>query len=182
MIVGISGGCKRSELCNIEMRDVEIKTNLALIKINESKNYHPRKFIISEAFFETFKNYYEARSLVKNVDNFFLNYANGRCTKDAMNIASIGKIPRTIASYLKLPQSASYTAHHYKRLCTSALNDSVINPELQTNVNVNVVKNDPKHEIEIVKQMEKNIAKQQDFDIPNIILNNCSNITFNFTD
>ena len=49
---------------------------------------------------------------------FFLNYHNGKCTKQPVGINKFGKMPQIIASYLKLPEAGSYTGHTFRTSAT----------------------------------------------------------------
>ncbi|XP_011859053.1 PREDICTED: uncharacterized protein LOC105556569, partial [Vollenhovia emeryi] len=124
MIFGICGACRREELTQITINDIEDKGSILLVKIPKTKNYKPRSFVITDEFYSIFKKYITLRP--KDVENsrFFLNYQNGRCTRQPIGLNKFVKIPRIIASYLKLPDPQSYTGHTFRRTSATLLADS----------------------------------------------------------
>lgn len=61
---------------------------------------------------------------MSKLQDFFLNYQNGQCTKQPIGINKFGKMPQIIASYLKLLDPQSYTGHTFRRTSTTLLADS----------------------------------------------------------
>lgn len=124
MIFGISGACKREELTKLTINNIEDKESILLIKIPTTKNSKPRSFVIDGEFYAICKKYIALRPNDVETSRFFLNYQNGRCTKQPVGINIFGKMPQTIASYLKLPEANSYTGHTFRRTSATLLADS----------------------------------------------------------
>ncbi|XP_077256510.1 uncharacterized protein LOC143894243 [Temnothorax americanus] len=124
MIFEVCGACRREELVNIKVNDIEDKETVLLVKIPTTKTYKPRSFIISDEFYTISKKYINLRP--KNVQNsrFFLNYQNGKSTTQPVEINKFGKIPSIIASYLHLANPDSYTGHTFRRISATLLADS----------------------------------------------------------
>ncbi|XP_024876295.1 uncharacterized protein LOC112457459 [Temnothorax curvispinosus] len=115
MIFGICGACRRVELTNITINDIEDKETILLVKIPTTKNYKPRTFIITDEFYTISKKYINLRPKNAQTSRFFLNYQNGKCTNQPVGINKFGKIPTIIASYLQLANPQSYTGHTFRR-------------------------------------------------------------------
>ncbi|XP_071562162.1 uncharacterized protein [Temnothorax nylanderi] len=125
MIFGLCGACRREELTQITINDIEDKGSILLVKIPKTKNYKPRSFVISdENFYNFYKKYTALRPKNIQTSRFFLNYYNGQCTKQPIGINKFGRMPQTIASYLKLPQPELYTGHTFRRTSATLLVDS----------------------------------------------------------
>ncbi|KAJ3651466.1 hypothetical protein Zmor_017506 [Zophobas morio] len=52
---------------------------------------------------------------------FFLHYYKGKCTRQNVVINTFGKIPRKIATFLKLENPAKYTGHSFRRSSATLL-------------------------------------------------------------
>lgn len=124
MIFGICGACRREELTNIKLNDIEDKEIIFLVKIPTTKTYKPRSFITTDEFYTISKKYINLRPKNINTSRFFLNYQNGKCTQQPVGINKFGKIPMIIASYLQLADPHSYTGHTFRRTSATLLADS----------------------------------------------------------
>ncbi|XP_036141434.1 uncharacterized protein LOC105833640 isoform X3 [Monomorium pharaonis] len=126
MIFGICGACKRVELTKITINDIQDKNNVMRIKIPITKNYKPnyRSFVIKDEFYDICKKYIALRPQNVQTSRFFLNYQHGKCTAQPIGINKFGRMPMTIASYLKLPDSSLYTGHAFRRTSATLLADS----------------------------------------------------------
>lgn len=56
--------------------------------------------------------------------DFFLNYKNGKCTKQVTGKNKIGNMPKEIANYLNLPDPQAYTGHSFRRTSATLLANS----------------------------------------------------------
>ncbi|KAJ8915593.1 hypothetical protein NQ315_012478 [Exocentrus adspersus] len=99
LIIGISGACRKQELRNIKPSDIQDTGKNLIINIPDSKTKRQRSFVVSEYFYPKVKKYINLRSAVNTAPNlpFFLNYRNGKCTKQSVGINKLGKIPKQIA-------------------------------------------------------------------------------------
>lgn len=120
--MGITGACRRDELCNIKMSNVtEHDGLLILVKIPDTKTHIPRSFTVTDKFFSIVKKYMELRPKNCKIDRFFLNYQNGKCLQQPIGIHKFGSMPSLIATYLKLPDANSYTGHAFRRTSATLL-------------------------------------------------------------
>lgn len=58
------------------------------------------------------------------VDNFFVNFQKGRCTKQVIGINKLGNMPKQIAIYLNLDNPEIYTGHCFRRTAATVLVDA----------------------------------------------------------
>lgn len=56
-------------------------------------------------------------------DKFSANYQKGKCTRQSIGVKKFGKMPKEIATYLKLPNSELYTGHSFLRTGATTLAD-----------------------------------------------------------
>ena len=124
MILGISGACRREELTKLTINDIQDKESLLVIKIPTTKTGKPRTFVIEDEFYTICKKYMALRPNDVETPRFFLNYHNGKCTKQPVGINKFSKMPQIIASYLKLREADSYTGHTFRRTSATLLADS----------------------------------------------------------
>ncbi|KAJ8914726.1 hypothetical protein NQ315_017436 [Exocentrus adspersus] len=129
-IFGLAGACRRAELSQITIDNIEYKGNLVVVKITDSKNHSARSFVISAEvnngkFLELYRKYANLRpSSVTSHRRFFIKYTKGKCSVQCIGINSIGKIPSEIAAYLGLPNPERYTGHIFRRSSATFLADS----------------------------------------------------------
>lgn len=121
-IVGIFGACRREELCQLTLDDVEDMDTSLIIKISDTKNKVPRNFTIVEKFYlDFYRKYMALRPANVRHQRLFLKYAKGKCTRNPVGINSFGKMPAAIAEFLQLPNSILYTGHCFRRSSASLL-------------------------------------------------------------
>lgn len=111
---------------NIKPSDIQDTGKNLIINIPDSKTKRQRSFVVSEYFYPKVKKYINFRSAVNTAPNlpFFLNYINGKCTKQSVGINKLGKVPKQIAIYLGLPEAATYTGHCFRRSSATILVDA----------------------------------------------------------
>ncbi|XP_015523067.1 uncharacterized protein [Neodiprion pinetum] len=121
LVLGVTGACRREELCNLTIKDIDDNGSMALIVIRRSKTNKLRSFTVVGEFYNIFKRYAVLRP--KNVmsNRFFLNYQNGKCTQQVIGINKFGGMPKQIASYLNLPEPETYTGHSFRRTSVTLL-------------------------------------------------------------
>ncbi|XP_046630008.1 tyrosine recombinase XerC-like [Neodiprion virginianus] len=127
LIFGISGACRSNELVNIRLRDVKKEGNLLVVNLPDTKTKRPRTFVISEEFVKIVQQYTDLRPQNAMTDRFFVNYQKGKCTCQVIGIHKFSKMPKEIAGYLKLEDSASFTGHAFRRTSATLLADSGAN-------------------------------------------------------
>ncbi|KAI8431355.1 hypothetical protein MSG28_015894 [Choristoneura fumiferana] len=124
LIFGINGACRATELVSIKIRNIEIHDNMILINLPETKAEIDRSFVIRDGLLDVVKKYINLRPKDLEHNRFFLNYMNGKCTKQPMGRHKIAAIPKVIAAYLNLPNAESYTGHCFRRTSATLLAES----------------------------------------------------------
>lgn len=99
---------------------------MLLVKIPDTKTKICRSFVISGNFYKICKQYMEIRLQISDpqINQFFLNYQRGKCTKQVVGLNKIGGVPKQIAEYLKLPDPKMYTGHCLRRTSATILVDA----------------------------------------------------------
>lgn len=121
--MGITGACRREELTNILISDIEDHKTMFLIKIPKTKTGIQRSFTITGDFYNICKKYAELRPKDTNTSRFFLNFQNGHCTRQPIGINKFGGMPKDIAAFLNLPEPELYTGHSFRRTSATLLVD-----------------------------------------------------------
>ncbi|XP_063923544.1 uncharacterized protein LOC135137744 [Zophobas morio] len=126
LIIGISGACRKQELKDIKMSDIEDTRHSLVIHIPKTKTEKSRSFVISGNFYNICMEYINFRRNVTepSITQLFLNFQNGKCTKQVVGVNKIGQIPRQVAEYLKLPTPSLYTGHALRRTSATILVDA----------------------------------------------------------
>lgn len=123
--MGYNGACRREEITNMLVDDIEFKDQIISVCIPKTKTYIPRQFIITDpVWVNLVKKYYCLRPNNVPHKRFFLQYRFGTCIKIPMGINIIGKAPRNIATYLKLPNPECFTGHCFRRSSATHLANS----------------------------------------------------------
>lgn len=92
-----------------------------LIKLTSTKNNMPRSFTLTGNFYNICKRYANLRPTNISENRFFLNYQNGKCTRQVVGINKFGRMATEIASFLKLPNPSEYTGHCFRRSSATIL-------------------------------------------------------------
>ena len=124
MIFGLSGACRKQELCQIKIDDLQDFGTAVLVNINDTKTKAPRAFTITGKFYDIYKKYAALRPSDIPERRLFLNYQNQKCTRQPVGINKFGNVPKQIASYLKLSNPELYTGHCYRRSSATILVDA----------------------------------------------------------
>lgn len=123
MNFGSAGACRREELKNIKVGDIEHHEKLMIVTIPCTKNDVPRKFTIDGKFYEIVKKNEPLRPKDINTEEFFLTLRNGKCTKQVIGINTFGAMLRVIAKYLGLDERNKYSGHSFRRTSATMLAD-----------------------------------------------------------
>lgn len=113
--IGMSGGCRRYELCQLTTDDIEDLNSAMLIKLHNPKNKTSRSFVLTDICYDTCKKYSNLRPTSCSTNRFFLNYNNGKCTRQVVGINKIGQMATEVAKFLKLENPETYTAQSFYR-------------------------------------------------------------------
>lgn len=124
MIFGVQGACRRAELCEIVLDDIQDKGDMLLVQIPDTKTGRPRSFVVTNEFYKIYKTYAQLRPKNLKTKKFFVSYRNGKCTTQNIGINTFGAMPQRVATYLKLDQPKTYTGHSFRRTSTTLLADS----------------------------------------------------------
>lgn len=92
---GIYGACRRHELHNLCVDDVDVEGNILVVHIRDTKNYKPRTFtVVPDGVVNCVALYNKYISLrPKNVkcNKLFLFYRGGKCSCQPVGINTFGK-------------------------------------------------------------------------------------------
>ncbi|EDS42366.1 conserved hypothetical protein [Culex quinquefasciatus] len=130
LIIGVYGACRREKIMKLSLDDIEDLKDSIKITIPNTKTKIMRQFIVTKGeapgvdMLKLFRLYAEKRPAGTGHSRFFVSYRFGKCTKQAMGINTIAKLPRIIAEHLKLPSPELYTGHCFRRSSASLLADS----------------------------------------------------------
>lgn len=127
MILGVAGACRREELYNMKMADIEDHGALLVVKIPNSKTNIQRTFTVTSkvddkvSYLDIYRKYIKLRPTNAVSTHLFLNYRNGKCSQQVVGKGTIGKWPSKIATYLKLEEPNDYTGHAFRRTSATFL-------------------------------------------------------------
>jgi len=124
MIFGLTGACRRDEMYNMKLEDVQVMDSLCVVKIPNTKTNVERTFTIENKYLEVINLYIKVRPDKASSNNFFLNYRKGKCINQVIGRNTIGKMPEVIATFLQLPNAKLYTGHSFKRASATLLADA----------------------------------------------------------
>ncbi|XP_045765066.1 uncharacterized protein LOC123867182 [Maniola jurtina] len=120
LIFGVNGACRSNEMTALTINDIETYDNKMLVRVRGcSKN--DRMFIVQDELLKVVQKYQKLRPVGIKSDRFFLNFKNGKCTKQVVGRHKIAAIPKRIATYLDLPDAESYTGHCLRRSSATLL-------------------------------------------------------------
>lgn len=124
-LIGLGGACRTNELVKMSTDDVEMLESKIVVTIPDSKTHKKRFFaVLSEGDINPvalFKKYIALRPRHVTHKRLFISYRNGKCTIQPCGINFFSKIPKKIASYLKLENPAMYTGHCIRRSSATLL-------------------------------------------------------------
>lgn len=104
----------------MSINDIEYKDDLIVVSLPKTKNYLPRSFAITTPkWIDLIKKYISLRPKNITIERFFLTYRNGYCISCPIGIHTIGKMPKLIAVFLKLPNPELFSGHCFRRSSAS---------------------------------------------------------------
>ena len=126
--MGMAGACRRNELVQITIKDVDDRDSMVVITIPNTKTHKRRVFAISDDdgsnCLPLFRKYMLLRNKHSHMSRLFLNYRNGKCNAQPVGVHTIASIPQKIAQFLNLANPELFTGHCYRRTSASLLVDS----------------------------------------------------------
>lgn len=125
-VFGIFGACRREELLLLRVDNIEDTGRFLIVRLEDTKNKSSRKFTITEddTPFQgctLYRKYAALRPSGLENQRVFVDYRNGKCTRQFVGIHKIGKIPKKIAEFLNLEEPAKYTGHTFRRSAATML-------------------------------------------------------------
>lgn len=127
MIFGIAGACRREELYNMKINDIEDKGAFIIVNIPDTKTHISRTFTITNQgnetvnYLEFYKKYLALRPKQAKSAHLFLAMRDGKVTNQVVGRNTIGSWPSKIAQCLKLPDPSTYTGHAFRRSSATIL-------------------------------------------------------------
>ncbi|KAG4070681.1 hypothetical protein HA402_013601 [Bradysia odoriphaga] len=118
-------GCWRGiELTNFTTENVKDDGTEIEVFLPTTKNKEKKYYVICGEFAQIIRSYMKLRSPNTTSNRFFVQFRNGKCVNQVMGKHSIAKIPKNVATYLKLDEPAKYTGHSYRRTGTTIAADA----------------------------------------------------------
>lgn len=99
LIIGITGACRREELCKLKVTNIKEEGSVFIGKIAETTNSLPRTFVIADRFHSIVKKYAALRPIHATTDGFFVNYNRAKSTVQNIGINKFWKMPSLMAEY-----------------------------------------------------------------------------------
>lgn len=132
LIFGIHGACRKSELCNLMVSDIENTGSMAVVTLRDTKTKRNRIFVVTNECngYDYFKTYFALRPQRVKHDRFFLQYRMGKCSTQPAGINTFSKIPQQIAEFLNLNNTNLYTGHYFRRTSTTLLANSGVDVQV----------------------------------------------------
>ncbi|KAK5638962.1 hypothetical protein RI129_013257, partial [Pyrocoelia pectoralis] len=129
MVLGVAGACRTDELYHLNYEDVEIKPDVGIVKILQSKNKIPRSFVVTGCsetvnWLKILEQYMKLRPSNTKESKFFLRYGNGKCVRQVVGKHTLSAIPMKIAKFLNLNHCKDYTGHSFRRTSATLLANS----------------------------------------------------------
>lgn len=127
MIMGIAGACRREELYQMKIQDIQDSGSFIRVHIPNTKTNIERTFIITNVdngtinYLEYYRKYLKLRPENAKSSNFFLAMRNGKVTNQVVGRNTIGSWPSKIAKCLNLPDPHLYTGHGFRRSSATLL-------------------------------------------------------------
>ncbi|KAJ8675628.1 hypothetical protein QAD02_011414 [Eretmocerus hayati] len=129
-IAGLSGCLRRVEARYLLLENVlKLDNGTFLITIpTEGKNYVERSFTVVGDFADILQKYLDAR-MGLTCPRLFLTFRNGTFINSPTGIGTVGRVPKVIATFLKLPDIKLYTSHCIRRTAATIFADTGANIE-----------------------------------------------------
>lgn len=126
LIFGIFGACRRDDIVNLNVDDVEDNGRFLIVFVRNGKTQIPRTFTITNdgcSFnpCDICRKYLSLRP--KNITNrrLFIKFCNGKCTNQNVGMHTIAAVPCRIAKFLELENPEDYTGHCFRRTSATML-------------------------------------------------------------
>lgn len=126
MILGIAGACRREELYNMCLKDIEDRGSFLIVRIPNTKTNIQRTFTVIDEdndihYLEVCRKYFGLRPQNATSQHLFLKYQNGKCSNQVVGKGTIGGWPSKVAHFLNLEHPETYTGHSFRRTSATFL-------------------------------------------------------------
>ncbi|KAJ8674247.1 hypothetical protein QAD02_005509 [Eretmocerus hayati] len=125
-VVSLSGCLRRVESTYLLLENVTKLDNgtfLITIPLENTKTYVERSFTVVGDFADILQRYLDARmGLV--CPRLFLTYRSNTFINSPTGINTVGRVPKVIATFLKIPDIKTYTSHCIRRTAATIFADS----------------------------------------------------------
>lgn len=132
LIIGVSGACRREELCALTIDNIEDTDSSLIVTIQEPTTKIIRKFTIhdnherKQSYLAFIKKYAALRPANAEHRRFFIFYKNGRCSTQVIGKNTFSKLPTIIATFLGLPDPDLYSGSCFRKYKSLLLADADI--------------------------------------------------------
>uniref|UniRef100_A0ABD2WE08 Tyr recombinase domain-containing protein n=1 Tax=Trichogramma kaykai TaxID=54128 RepID=A0ABD2WE08_9HYME len=113
LVIGLHGCLRTAELLAIQIQDIKEEGTLYHITIPHTKTGISKSFVTCAEVHQLITKYIKLRP--EGMQRFFVQYRNQACTRQNVGKGKLSKIPKDIATFLKLPDSQKYTGHALRR-------------------------------------------------------------------
>ncbi|KAJ6643505.1 hypothetical protein Bhyg_08467 [Pseudolycoriella hygida] len=127
--MGVVGGLRSAEIINLTTDNVEDNGNEIVVVIPDSKTKDSKFFTVDGEMAKIIRQYSKLRPDNVPTRRFFLQYRNGKCTRQVMGKNTIAKVPKDVAEFLGLPNHLTFTRHGLRRTSTTILADTGVGIE-----------------------------------------------------
>lgn len=120
----MSGCCRRKELTYLTLENITQLDGMTLVTIPYTKTYVERSFVIVGEFYNIFQRYLKLRPNDVSSNRLFLSRRNGNIVNIPVGINTVGAVPKTVATFLQLPEPEKYTSHSIRRTSATIYADA----------------------------------------------------------
>lgn len=123
--MGIAGGMRCFELCNVTLDDIEDSGTSISFTIRNPDSPVPRIAKILDEGEDSLNYVYYIRKYAALRPShtphrrFFLGYRDGKCSIQVVGQNTFGKVPLAVAKFLKIPNPKLYTGNCFRSTCKS---------------------------------------------------------------
>ncbi|KAJ6626763.1 Transcription factor grauzone, partial [Pseudolycoriella hygida] len=127
---GIMGIFRGSEVINLTIDNIKDNGDDIIVRVPSRKIKTSKVCVVDGEFTNIIREYLKLRPPNVPTNRLFLQYRDGKCTRQVMGKNTIANVPKEIAKFLELPNIKSYNCHAYRRsgmtIAADAGNDKLI--------------------------------------------------------
>lgn len=177
LIIAWSGSLDASKLCDLRLNDIEVMNKKFIVKVKDNK------FVIADKFYNFVERYICLRPADIETDRLFIEYSNGKCTRQVMAKNKIAESAKIVATYFNLKEPDKYTDLYFQNdvlhKCVPKNNKSNDNvntksdKSLMSNIKIDKIEN-------LTINYCKHMGHNEDFKANNIVISNVENLIINY--